>query len=167
MVIETPATSKPRTVTQLLLLPWPSLSNGSGHVNRYWRTTVNARSRRRSSRRALGLRFPCLRNYPAHLDCVFQASGIIPRTWIAFSKPPELSRAHGLRFPSLRDYPGHLDCAFHASGIIPRTLFARSWPPEGQRWLYRWSGVRCAFIGQLNNAAGKRLRLNQAQWVLQ
>jgi hypothetical protein len=53
------------------------------------------------------------------MDCVFHASGIIPRTRIAFSMPPELSRALGLRFPSLRNYPAHLVCAILASGIIP------------------------------------------------
>jgi hypothetical protein len=67
------------------------------------------------------------RGVDGHLVCAIQASGIIPGTWIAFSKPPGLSRALGLRIPCLRNYSAHLDCAFHASGIIPGSLFARSW----------------------------------------
>jgi hypothetical protein len=65
-------------------------------------------------------------DYPAHLDCVFHASGIIPRTWIAYSMPPELFRALGLRIPCLRDYSGLFVCTFLGCGIIPSTLFARS-----------------------------------------
>jgi hypothetical protein len=69
------------------------------------------------------------------MDCVFQASGIIPLTRIAYSKPPGLFRALGLRIPCLRDYSAHLDCVFQASGIIPRTWIAFSKPPELSRAL--------------------------------
>jgi hypothetical protein len=75
------------------------------------------------------------RGVDGHLVCAIQASGIIPGTWIAFSKPPELFRALGLRFPNLRDYPAHLDCVFQASGIIPRTWIAFSKPPGLSRAL--------------------------------
>ena len=105
--------------------------------------TVSANPEPRELLGVLGLRFPRRRDYSAHLNCVSHAAGIIPRTWIALSKLPELSRSLGLRFPSLRNYPGHLDCVFHASGIIPLTWIAFSTSPELSRAL----GLRFPSLG--------------------